>query len=104
MTLCDLRDCAGDRLTGVRTVPVLLGPSGSRRLLLVLLAAIQCAILACRNQAPFKEFWGVLAWVVPVYLGALWWAVRRPRSERFYEWAVEGMLYLPLGAWGLAAG
>jgi hypothetical protein len=88
----------------VRTVPVLLGPSGSRRLLLVLLAAIQCAILACRNQAPFKEFWGVLAWVVPVYLGALWWAVRRPRSERFYEWAVEGMLYLPLGAWGLAAG
>jgi hypothetical protein len=64
-----------------------------------LLAAIQCAVLICREQAPFREFWGVLAWAVPIYLGALWWAVRAPRSERFYEWAVEGMLYLPLLAW-----
>ena len=99
MTLCDLRDHVGDRLTGVRSVPVLLGPAGSRRLLLGLLAATQGAILVCREQAPFREFWGVLAWAVPIYLGSLWWAVRAPRSERFYEWAVEGLLYLPLLAW-----
>jgi hypothetical protein len=31
----------------------------------------------------------------PIYLGGMLLAVRRPRSERFYEWIVEGMLFLP---------
>ena len=39
--------------------------------------------------------WLAACFLGPLYLGALLLAIRRPQSERFYEWAVEGMLFLP---------
>jgi 4-hydroxybenzoate polyprenyltransferase len=42
-TLCDLKDINGDRINGVRTIPVVLGAQTTRRILLVL----NCSILPC---------------------------------------------------------
>ncbi|MEZ0258984.1 MAG: hypothetical protein ACAI37_27120, partial [Chthoniobacter sp.] len=39
--------------------------------------------------------WGMMSLFAPLYLGGILLAVRRPRSERFYEWIVEGMLFMP---------
>jgi len=97
MLLCDLRDLAGDRASGVRTLPVVLGERRTHWLLIVLLVVIEAlALLMLSRAAPvFQQTWRLIAIVGPIYLGALLIAVRRPRSERFYEWAVEGMLFLP---------
>ncbi len=97
MILCDLRDLAGDRASGVRSLPVVLGEKRTRRLLAVLLVLIEMfalAALLCSHLA-HRGAWSSVCIVTPLYLGALWIAVRQPRSERFYEWAVEGMLFLP---------
>jgi len=39
--------------------------------------------------------WALICLVGPLYLGGLLLAVRKPQPERFYEWIVEGMLFLP---------
>jgi 4-hydroxybenzoate polyprenyltransferase len=97
MLLCDLRDLAGDRASGVRTLPVALGERRTHWLLIALLVIIEAlALLMIAQAAPaFQQTWRLIAILGPIYLGALLVAVRRPRSERFYEWAVEGMLFLP---------
>ncbi len=97
MILCDLRDVAGDRITGTRSVPALLGPARSRWLLVALIVAIEGLTLAALTIAPAAHLsqWRWIAIGAPFYLGALIVAVQRPRSERFYEWFVEGMLFLP---------
>ena len=83
MLLCDQRDIAGDRRCGIRSVPVVLGEKWT----LLALAALLVAAAALA-PAPFKM-------PVAIYLGALLFAARTPRSERFYEWWVEGMLFVP---------
>ena len=100
MTLCDLRDIEGDRSTGVRSLAVLLGAARTRLLLLALLAGIELLSLACLVLAPpaLRLIWLLMVVFVPLYLGCLLLAVRAPRSERFYEWWVEGMLFLPAAA------
>lgn len=97
MLLCDLRDLAGDRASGVRTVPVALGEERTRLLLVALLVLIEALTLLMIGEASpaYRATWQLIAVVGPIYLGGLLIAVRRPRSERFYEWAVEGMLFLP---------
>ena len=103
MLLCDLRDLAGDRQCGIRSMPVLLGENGTRRLLWAL--AVVGQILLARlilvfhySDLPFA----LLSLVTGLYQAWLLHATRHPRSERFYEWAVEGLLYLPALACGLA--
>ena len=98
MILCDLRDLAGDRACGIRSLPVVLGEKETLRLLAGLLVAIETLAVAEFIHAPARHqaAWGVICALGPVYLGGLLVAVwRRPRSERFYEWGVEGMLFLP---------
>lgn len=97
MTLCDLRDIAGDRRSGVVSLPVALGEKRTRALLWMLLATIEgLALLALwQSSAPFAAPWRLLTFAAPLYLGGLLLAVRQPRSERFYEWWVEGILFLP---------
>jgi 4-hydroxybenzoate polyprenyltransferase len=87
MTLCDLRDLAGDRALGTRSIPVLLGENGTRLLLLALLG-LQLAI-ALWSGRPFA------GWLSAGYLAALLLALRRPQPESFYEWFVEAILFLP---------
>ena len=97
MTLCDLRDIAGDRRTGIVTLPVALGEKRTRALLWLLLAAIEALALAAlwQSPAPLAGPWRIVALTAPLYLAGILLAVRRPRSERFYEWWVEGILFLP---------
>ena len=89
--LCDLRDIEGDRQTGTFSLPVRLGAAGTRRLLWVVLPATTalCALSG----------WNLLAAFCALYMGGLLVAVRTRRSERFYEWWVEGMLFLPAAVW-----
>jgi 4-hydroxybenzoate polyprenyltransferase len=87
MVLCDLRDLAGDAAHGIKSIPVLTGPAGSSAVLLGLLfASILLAMLLG---------WTVLAILTASYLSALFVAAGKSRGESFYEWAVEGMLFLP---------
>ena len=97
MTLCDLRDIAGDRRTGIVSLPVALGEKRTRVLLWLLLATIEALALATLWQSPsaLATPWRIVALSAPVYLGGILLAIRRPRSERFYEWWVEGILFLP---------
>jgi 4-hydroxybenzoate polyprenyltransferase len=97
MILCDLRDRAGDRRTGIRSLPVWLGEKRTRLLLVTLLAFIEALGLAALAGArePQAGAWLLSCILAPLYLGGLLIAMRAPRSERFYEWAVEGMLFLP---------
>jgi 4-hydroxybenzoate polyprenyltransferase len=97
MILCDLRDLAGDRACGIRSLPAALGEKGTRRLLVALLVLIEFLNIAALAGAPARHqaAWAVMCVLGPLYLGGLLFAIRRPQSERFYEWAVEGMLFLP---------
>lgn len=97
MMLCDLRDVEGDRRTGTRSLPSLLGPARSRAVLVGLIVAIEALTFAALAFAPAAQLgaWRWIAVGAPIYLGALVVAVRRPRPEAFYEWYVEGMLFLP---------
>jgi 4-hydroxybenzoate polyprenyltransferase len=97
MTLCDLRDLDGDRRMKIRSLPVWFGEKRTRALLWALLAIIEMSSLAGAAQAPahLQAAWRLACVVGPVYLGGLLIAVRTPRSESFYEWGVEGMLFLP---------
>jgi 4-hydroxybenzoate polyprenyltransferase len=105
MILCDLRDRAGDHACGIRSLPVVLGDKGTRRLLIALLGGIEVLALSAWMLASGarRTTWAIMCLLGPIYLGSLLLAVRRPRSERFYEWVVEGMLFLPAVAVCLAA-
>jgi len=89
MVLCDLRDIRGDRAHGIASIPVLLGENGTRRLLLTL--NFSAAFFALLGG------WFSLAFVGAIYLAALLFALRKnaARGESFYEWFVEGILFLP---------
>jgi 4-hydroxybenzoate polyprenyltransferase len=97
MIVCDLRDRAGDEACGIRSLPVVLGERGTRRLLVVLLVGIELLALgACAVASDtHRHAWAVMCILGPLYLGTLLLAILKPRSERFYEWVVEGMLFLP---------
>ena len=97
MILCDLRDVEGDRRVGTLSLPAWLGRRRTRGLLVVLILVIEGLTLAALASAPGEDRarWGWMAVAAPVYLSALFIAVRVPRSERFYEWFVEGMLFMP---------
>jgi 4-hydroxybenzoate polyprenyltransferase len=87
MLLCDLRDIDGDRAAGTRSLPVLLGGTGTLALLWFLIAAgAACA---------FMHRWPFLAAATVALLAPLAFAAQRRRNEAFYEWFAEGTLFLP---------
>jgi 4-hydroxybenzoate polyprenyltransferase len=87
MLLCDLRDIDGDREAGTKSVPVLVGETGTRGLLWLLIAAgAACAV---------RHGWPILAGATVAALSPLALAARRRRNEAFYEWLAEGTLFLP---------
>jgi len=97
MIICDLRDREGDEACHIRSLPVVLGDRSTRRLLLVLLVVIEAlalSALALASEA-HRATWAVVSLLGPLYLGGVLFAIRQSRSERFYEWIVEGMLFLP---------
>ncbi len=103
MLLCDLRDLRGDRACGIRSIPVLWGEKGARRLLWTLAVLGQLllgGLIFFRTAGAFPFI--LLSILTGLHEAWLLHSTRGPRSERFYEWAVEGLLYLPALACGLA--
>jgi 4-hydroxybenzoate polyprenyltransferase len=81
--LCDIRDREGDAQHGIRTLAVLLG-SHTHAVLWLLLA------LAFANAAILSP---LLLLPTQLYLAAL--LLRSPQATHtFYEWAVDGMLFV----------
>jgi 4-hydroxybenzoate polyprenyltransferase len=97
MILCDLRDIRGDTDAGVQSLPVLLGFRATVILLVTLLALVTIfSAVAFFNSPPDgKAAWCLLVPVMTLWLGALLAALGKPRPESFYEWWVEGILFLP---------
>ncbi len=103
MLLCDLRDRQGDAQCRIRSIPVVLGEKGTRGLLWGLAGAGQFGLPfpIGLDQGRLHAF-VLLSLLTGGYQLYLLQATRRPRSERFYEWTVEGLLYLPALAVGLS--
>ena len=99
MVLCDQRDLKGDRLTGIISLPIALGQRHTRRLLAALIianAALGLGVFALFSPVEQRQFWLWLGSLAPLAMTLLLVALRKPRGEFFYEWAVEGLLLLPL--------
>jgi 4-hydroxybenzoate polyprenyltransferase len=95
--LCDVRDVAGDRATGIRSVPVVLGEKNTRVMLcaLVVIVTVLAKICAVTAQHGNLMRWNSIALVGANYLAGLLVATRKQRGESFYAWWVEGMLFVP---------
>ena len=49
-TLCDLKDVNGDRVSGVKTIPVILGPQKTRRILMILNSLLLPLLLLVKGK------------------------------------------------------
>ena len=84
--VCDARDIVGDVACGTATLPVLLGEKRTRLVLAALIVVISAlALLNCPRLGALGA-----AMLTLIFL-----ASRTRRSEPFYEWIVEGMMFLP---------
>lgn len=97
MLLCDVRDIPGDRRTGVVSLPSEIGLARTRKLVWALAAvtggvATQLIFFGAKAT---RGAWIALAVFGTLYVAALGVAMLWPRSERFYERYVEGLLFLP---------
>ena len=102
MLICDLRDLAGDAQCGIHSIPVVIGEKGARGLLWALAIAGVLLLptpLLVRTGYPMPYY--PVIFLTGFWQACLIHATRSPRSERFYEWAVEGMLYAPALACGI---
>ena len=105
MTVCDWRDRSGDAAVGVVSLPLRLGDAGTRLLLAVLAVGCVGGALAAAawGADPLRDAHGLLGVWTAAYLGVLLLLLGRVRSERFFEWWVEGMLFIPGVALGPVA-
>jgi 4-hydroxybenzoate polyprenyltransferase len=87
--LCDIRDREGDSRHGIRTLAVLLGPATRHTFIILLLLIFANSALV----APLL--------MIPADLYLLALLLRSPQASHcFYEWAVDGMLFvLPITIW-----
>jgi 4-hydroxybenzoate polyprenyltransferase len=97
MMLCDLRDLRGDQRTGVVTLPVLMGKKLTVRLLWGLVGCILglATMLAMLPGNLSRGVWVTYALLVPAYLAWLVASARTRRRTHYYEWWVEGVLFVP---------
>jgi 4-hydroxybenzoate polyprenyltransferase len=100
MILCDLRDIKGDAHTGIRSLPVALGTRGSVAALCALLAlTMLLSIIIVMISAPGDvHAWNATTAGTMLYLFGLLFFARdgTKKPEWFYEWWVEGILFVPL--------
>lgn len=97
MLLCDVRDIPGDRETGVISLPSEIGLLNTRRLVwgLAAVTGLLAIVQTILGPKEMRFTWLLLALGGTLYVSALALAVSWPRSERFYERWVEGLLFLP---------
>lgn len=105
MILCDLRDVRGDAATGIRSIPVVLGARrtvfAEAALLALVFVFSFCVVLA--SPVADRLAWIAVCAAMAIYLAGLLFAARKgePLKEFFYEWWVEGILFVPLAAYVL---
>lgn len=99
MILCDLRDIQGDTQMGIKSLPVALGSRGTMFSLgiLIMLVAFFSVLAARHLPSANARTWRAICAGTIAYLSGLLVAVRRLKSnpEWFYEWWVEGILFVP---------
>jgi 4-hydroxybenzoate polyprenyltransferase len=99
MILCDLRDIAGDSLAGTKSLPVILGRTRTLlalRLLLCFTLGIGLTAGMTASSPTTVTAWLALSVTTAVYeCFLLGYILDRPTDESFYEWWVEGMLFIP---------
>jgi 4-hydroxybenzoate polyprenyltransferase len=97
MILCDLRDIEGDRLESTLSLPVLLGARNTRFILWLLVAVTLVAglFIGWTATGKLRHSWITLALGAAVYQSHLLGTPEANRNEAYFEWRVEGMLFLP---------
>ncbi|MEO7932411.1 MAG: hypothetical protein ABIT76_04540 [Chthoniobacterales bacterium] len=85
--LFDQRDTMGDTSSGVRTLANWLEPKSFFRLLYIMMA-LQIAFLFVELHLEMVVF--------TIYLGVLVSLIGKKRRPEFYDWAVDGMFFVPM--------
>ncbi len=97
MILCDLRDIKGDKRERTLSVPVVLGARRTFWVLCSILVLLCVMSVAAARGTPMdrERDCAFISFASLAYLSILAIAARKTRSEAFYEWCVEGMIFLP---------
>ena len=95
--LCDIRDMYGDRASGVRTLPLDLGLSGTRKLLFIVNTLMFPWLLYCLTQRLFLEYVPALFFGMGYGYLIIWAFSRKGRNRLLVELAVDGE-WIPLVA------
>ncbi len=94
MTLNDFKALKGDRATGIRSLPVVLGPERAAVLACVVMALAQVAVIAC--LAAFGWYWqaGIVALVLIAQIAAMRVLLRDPKGRAPWYNGVGVTLYV----------
>lgn len=97
MIVCDLRDIEGDRRCGVVSLPVLLGSKRTRFVLaaLIFVTTLLASANAFASDRANHDCWLLLGVLGSLVLTMIFVQSRTRCPERYYEWVVEGMMFLP---------
>jgi 1,4-dihydroxy-2-naphthoate octaprenyltransferase len=96
MIVCDARDIEGDMACGISTLPSLLGVKRTRFTLAALIVITTAFALANGLVDPGNaDAWLFLGAIGAVTLTTIFIESRTRRSEHFYEFLVEGMMFVP---------
>jgi 4-hydroxybenzoate polyprenyltransferase len=95
--LCDVCDVEGDRASGVRTLPVVLGLSRTRNLLLMVNSLMLPWLIYCVKQGLFLEYMPALFFGAVYGYLIIWVFSREKRKRLLVELAVDGE-WIPLVA------
>lgn len=91
----DALDVKGDRISGITTVPVVLGLKKTKKLLLVINGSLVVWLLYCLLTGVFMNLTPTLAFGVVYEYGIIWYFLRRDRPRLHAELMVDGE-WLPL--------
>ena len=95
--LCDVRDMDGDRSSGVKTLPIALGLSRTRKLLFIVNTLMFPWLLYCLTQGLFLKYVPALFFGVGYGYLIIWAFSRKERNRLLVELAVDGE-WMPLVA------
>jgi 4-hydroxybenzoate polyprenyltransferase len=95
--LCDVRDMDGDRASGVKTLPIALGLSATRKLLFIGNTFLFPWLLYCLTQGLFLEYMPALFFGMGYGYLIIWAFSRKGCNRLLVELAVDGE-WIPLVA------
>lgn len=95
--LCDVRDMDGDRASGVKTLPIALGLSATRKLLFIVNTFLFPWLLYCLTQGLFLEYMPALFFGMGYGYLIIWAFSRKGCNRLLVELAVDGE-WIPLVA------